>query len=288
MGGRGVSHWPELVELASLVSASVRRLQPESPAAPRTLCLLCCRYVLRPSPPTPQPNHLPLRWALRWALVQATVTRRPTPTAPCCSPASWPRWALLLLASLVMHAGGEEGGGGSTAAVLLRQMAPAWCLVVAEVLTRPPLLHPAPPPPTLLPCCTPLAGWPAAPQVLASLVMQASLLGVVFARISNSSGRTSTIRFRCGCVRGCGCAVWVCVGGGGAGIWGVKYGVGDRHDAWSHLHPHHKHPQTHASSPTLSRLPRLLCCTVLRCAVSCLALPLPLLPQQSDVDVCWA
>lgn len=34
------------------------------------------------------------------------------------------------------------------------------------------------------------------PQVLVSLLMQASLLGVVFARISNSRGRSATIRFR--------------------------------------------------------------------------------------------
>ena len=53
--------------------------------------------------------------------------------------------------------------------------------------------------------CLPL---PLPLQVLTSLLFEASLLGLVFARISNSAGRSATIRFRWGCElqRGSGCA----------------------------------------------------------------------------------
>lgn len=49
-----------------------------------------------------------------------------------------------------------------------------------------------------IPCAPPMAP-PAHLQVLVSLMMQGSLLGLVFARISNSSGRSTTIRFRWAC-----------------------------------------------------------------------------------------
>lgn len=56
---------------------------------------------------------------------------------------------------------------------------PSWLAVTLHLVTTP--CHAAAP----------------RPQVLVSLLMQASLLGVVFARISNSRGWSATIRFRC-------------------------------------------------------------------------------------------